>query len=82
MKRNTAVSFCPSFKGTWNTYAILEDSCDDDEFKCPSTSLCLPPTSICDGIVDCDSEDDEKDCKECTRGALVIKPLVPAHHSL
>ncbi|VDP04629.1 unnamed protein product [Heligmosomoides polygyrus] len=61
---------CSNFKGTWNTYAILEDSCDDDEFKCPSTSLCLPPTSICDGIVDCDSEDDEKDCKECTRGAL------------
>lgn len=61
------VAHCPD---DYDEEKHCKDSCDDDEFKCPSTSLCLPPTSICDGIVDCDSEDDEKDCKECTRGAL------------
>ncbi|VDM74572.1 unnamed protein product, partial [Strongylus vulgaris] len=60
---------------------ILEATCDDEEMSCPSTSLCLPPSSICDGIVDCDTEDDEVNCEECNRGAQfceVTKRCIPA----
>ncbi|KHJ91859.1 Low-density lipoprotein receptor domain class A [Oesophagostomum dentatum] len=49
--------------------------------SCPSTSLCLPSSSVCDGVVDCDTEDDEVNCEECNRGAQfcdVTKRCIPA----
>ena len=38
-------------------------SCEADEYQCPDdASICIPQTSLCDGVADCTDNSDEDSC--------------------
>eukprot|EP00088_Acartia_fossae_P063755 TRINITY_DN77_c0_g1_i7.p1 TRINITY_DN77_c0_g1~~TRINITY_DN77_c0_g1_i7.p1 ORF type:complete len:1146 (-),score=233.47 TRINITY_DN77_c0_g1_i7:29-3466(-) len=46
--------------------SILCLTCNNSEYACEKSNVCIPITSRCDQRIDCAHEEDEADCKACT----------------
>ncbi|KAI6187505.1 hypothetical protein M3Y98_00251400 [Aphelenchoides besseyi] len=46
------------------SYAILCEtfSCLQSSYRCQDNSACIPKSAVCDGIIDCQDQDDELNC--------------------
>ncbi|XP_053955273.1 serine protease nudel isoform X2 [Anastrepha ludens] len=47
-------------------------NCTADEFLCPLSQMCVPMQKRCDGIVECDFHEDERDCFALTNGREIV----------
>ncbi|EDW78727.2 uncharacterized protein Dwil_GK12588 [Drosophila willistoni] len=45
-----------------------QDCCQENEFRCPLSKICLPMAKRCDGNIDCTFKEDESDCFALTNG--------------
>ncbi|XP_067643607.1 serine protease nudel isoform X1 [Eurosta solidaginis] len=48
------------------------DNCRSSEFLCPLSKTCVSLKKRCDGIIDCDFKEDEKDCFALTNGREIV----------
>ncbi|XP_018802271.1 PREDICTED: serine protease nudel [Bactrocera latifrons] len=46
--------------------------CNDSEFLCPLSKICVPLQKRCDDTIDCAFKEDEKDCFALTNGKKIV----------
>lgn len=62
-----------NFFATNSTYlwCFMHAGCNDNEFHCISSRMCIPDAKVCDGKNDCPQEEDET-LNRCSKMAFFI----------